>query len=51
MSYTNNVSGSNVFSVPDNTGIGNLNGFFKDTWESQLNVLIPDRVKILNKIR
>lgn len=50
MSYTNNVSGSNVFSVPDNTGIGNLNGFFKDTWESQLNVLIPDGVKILNKI-
>lgn len=48
MSYAQTAN--NTFSVPDNAGIGNLNGFFKDTWESQLNILIPDGVKVLNKI-
>lgn len=40
---------SNVFSTPNNT-VGNLNGLFKETYAEKLADLIPDGVKVLNKI-
>jgi hypothetical protein len=40
---------SNTFGTPDNT-VGNLNGLFKETYADKLAELIPDGVKLLNKI-
>lgn len=44
------MSTSNVFSTPDNT-VGNLNGLFKEVYADKLENLIPDGVKLLNKIK
>lgn len=41
---------NNTFSTPDNS-VGNLNGLFKETYADKLQELIPDGVKILNKIK
>lgn len=41
---------NNTFSTPDNSA-GNLNGLFKETYADKLQELIPDGVKILNKIK
>ncbi len=41
---------NNVFSTPDNT-VGNLNGLFKETYADKMQELIPDGVKLLNKIK
>jgi len=41
---------SNTFSTPNNT-VGNLNGLFKETYSDKLEQLIPDGVKIINKIK
>ena len=41
---------TNTFGTPNNT-VGNLNGFFKDTYSDKLENLIPDGVKLLNKIK
>jgi hypothetical protein len=51
------VTGSNIFAPSTiNTGSGgtiaaNLNGLFKETYESKLKDLIPDGVKLLNSIK
>lgn len=44
------MAASNVFSTPDNT-VGNLNGLFKEVYADKLENLIPDGVKLLNKIK
>jgi len=44
------MSVANTFGTPNNT-VGNLNGMFKETYASQLKELIPDGVKLLNKIK
>jgi len=44
------MSTNNVFSTPDNT-VGNLNGLFKETYADKMQELIPDGVKLLNKIK
>lgn len=41
---------ANVFSTPDNT-VGNLNGLFKQVYADKMKELIPDGVKLLNKIK
>lgn len=41
---------ANTFGTPDNS-VGNLNGLFKETYADKLEQLIPDGVKILNKIK
>jgi len=41
---------ANTFGTPNNT-VGNLNGLFKETYGDKLQELIPDGVKILNKIK
>ena len=41
---------TNVFSTPNNT-VGNLNGMFKETYASKIKELIPDGVKLQNKIK
>jgi hypothetical protein len=41
---------SNTFGTPDNS-VGTLNGFFKETYASKLEELIPDGVKLMNKIK
>lgn len=41
---------ANKFGTPDNT-VGNLNGFFKDTYADKLKKLIPEGVKLLNLIK
>ena len=41
---------NNTFSNPSGT-VGNLNGFFKETYGDKLKNLIPDGVKLLNKIK
>ena len=41
---------SNSFGTPNNT-VGTLNGFFKETYAEKLGELIPDGVKLLNKIK
>lgn len=43
-------SAANQFGNPAGT-IGTLNGFFKETYANKLEELIPDGVKILNKIK
>src|ERR1019366_5739878 len=40
---------ANTFGTPGNE-VGNLNGFFKETYANKLEQLIPDGVKLLNKI-
>lgn len=40
----------NTFGTPNNT-VGNLNGLFKETYDSSLHLLIPDGVKLLNMIK
>jgi len=40
----------NTFGTPDNS-VGNLNGLFKEVYADKLNDLIPDGVKLLNKIK
>lgn len=41
---------ANTFGTPNNT-VGNLNGMFKETYGDKLEALIPDGVKLLNKIK
>jgi hypothetical protein len=41
---------ANTFGTPNNT-VGTLNGFFKETYADKLEELIPDGVKLLNKIK
>lgn len=41
---------NNTFGTPDNS-VGNLNGLFKEVYADKLNDLIPDGVKLLNKIK
>ena len=41
---------SNTFGTPNNS-VGTLNGFFKETYADKLKELIPDGVKLLNKIK
>jgi len=43
------MGANNVFSTPNNT-VGNLNGFFKETYADKMKELIPDGVKLLNRI-
>lgn len=46
------VSGSNIFAPSStNSATANLNGLFKETYESKLKDLIPDGVKLLNSIK
>ncbi len=40
---------ANTFGTPNNT-TGTLNGYFKETYADKLQDLIPDGVKLLNKI-
>jgi hypothetical protein len=40
---------TNTFGTPDNS-VGTLNGMFKETYADKLKELIPDGVKLLNKI-
>lgn len=44
------MSASNTFGTPDNA-VGTLNGLFKETYADKLQELIPDGVKLLNKIK
>lgn len=44
------MAANNSFSTPDNT-VGNLNGLFKETYADKMQDLIPDGVKLLNKIK
>jgi len=41
---------ANTFGTPNNS-VGTLNGFFKETYADKLKELIPDGVKLLNKIK
>lgn len=41
---------TNTFGTPNNS-VGTLNGFFKETYADKLKELIPDGVKLLNKIK
>ena len=41
---------ANTYGTPNNT-VGTLNGFFKETYADKLAELIPDGVKLLNKIK
>jgi hypothetical protein len=41
---------TNTFGTPNNS-VGTLNGFFKETYADKLGELIPDGVKLLNKIK
>ena len=41
---------ANTFGTPNNS-VGTLNGFFKETYADKLGELIPDGVKLLNKIK
>lgn len=42
--------GANTFGTPNNS-VGTLNGLFKETYADKLADLIPDGVKLLNKIK
>src|SRR5271170_4652470 len=44
------MAAANTFGTPNNS-IGTLNGFFKETYADKLKELIPDGVKLLNKIK
>jgi hypothetical protein len=41
---------ANTWGNPSGT-VGNLNGMFKETYGDKLQELIPDGVKLLNKIK
>ena len=41
---------SNTFGTPNNS-VGTLNGFFKEAYADKLKELIPDGVKLLNKVK
>lgn len=41
---------ANSFGTPDNS-VGTLNGFFKEAYADKLGELIPDGVKLMNKIK
>ena len=41
---------NNTFGTPDNS-VGNLNGMFKDTYESKLKNLIPEGLKLMKDIK
>lgn len=45
------VTGSNIFAPSTTNVAANLNGLFKETYESKLKDLIPDGVKLLNSIK
>lgn len=40
---------TNTFGTPDNV-VGNMNGFFKDTWAKNLGRILPDGVILLKEI-
>lgn len=40
---------ANTFGTPDNV-VGNMNGFFKDTWAKNLGRILPDGVILLKEI-
>lgn len=44
------MAAANTFGTPNNT-VGTLNGFFKETYADKLELLIPDGVKLLNRIK
>ena len=44
------MASANTYGTPNNT-VGTLNGFFKETYADRLAELIPDGVKLLNKIK
>lgn len=44
------MASANTYGTPNNT-TGTLNGFFKETYADKLELLIPDGVKLLNKIK
>jgi hypothetical protein len=44
------MAANNTFGTPDNS-VGNLNGLFKETYADKMQELIPDGVKLLNKIK
>lgn len=44
------MAAANTFGTPNNT-TGTLNGFFKESYADKLELLIPDGVKLLNKIK
>lgn len=44
------MAAANTFGTPNNS-VGTLNGFFKETYADKLELLIPDGVKLLNKIK
>lgn len=44
------MAANNVFSTPDNS-VGTLNGLFKEVYADKLENLIPDGVKLMNKIK
>lgn len=44
------MSQANTFGTPNNS-IGNLNGFFKESYAEKLHELIPDGVKMMNKVK
>jgi len=44
------MASANTYGTPNNT-VGTLNGFFKETYSDRLAELIPDGVKLLNKIK
>jgi hypothetical protein len=41
---------SNTFGTPNNT-VGTLNGFFKESYADKLGELIPDGVKLMNRLK
>jgi len=46
------MAANNAFGTPGNTpAAGTLNGFFKESYADKLAELIPDGVKVLNKIK
>lgn len=44
------MAAANTFGTPNNS-VGTLNGFFKETYANKLELLIPDGVKLINKIK
>lgn len=44
------MAAANTFGTPNNS-VGTLNGLFKETYADKLQELIPDGVKLLNKIK
>lgn len=44
------MASANTYGTPNNT-VGSLNGFFKESYADRLAELIPDGVKLLNKIK